>query len=122
MRPAYVSVDLGDPEDKELPSFTITPVPLLYREGEVLIPSEAELQWANSYSELCTVLKEDFQIPDAMLPPAKYFKPTKTEREKEERYHYRTVVSEILNGEPRPARLCWTRWMKQAGRYWTMEK
>ncbi len=98
MRPAYVSVDLGDPDDNEPPRFTITASPLLYREGEPVVSSPTELERANSYRELCAVLKKDFQIPDEMLPSPKYFKPTKIEKEKEERHLYRTVPEGA--GEP----------------------
>ncbi len=55
MRPAYVSVDLGDPEDNEPPSFTITASPLLYRDGEPVVSSLTELKRPNSYPELCAV-------------------------------------------------------------------
>lgn len=100
MRTAYVSVYLGDPEDRESPSFAISSVPFLYREGELLMPAEAKMYGAESYSysALCAVLKGEFQIPDAMLPPARYFKPTKAEREDEERHIYRTVPEGA--GEP----------------------
>ena len=98
MRVAYVRVDLGDADDNEPPSFTITPTPLLCRNGEPIVPSLAELNRTSSYSELCTVLKRDFQIPVEMVPPAKYFKPTKVEKEKKERHLYRTVPEGA--GEP----------------------
>lgn len=98
MRPAYVRVDLGDPEVKESPSFAISPVPFLYREGEIVQPSKAQLRATDSYSGLCEILKRDFRISEAILPPAKYFKPYKTETENEERYIYRTVPEGA--GEP----------------------
>jgi hypothetical protein len=101
MRPAYVRVDLGDQDDKELPSFAISPVPFLYHQGELLMPAEAKIYEAESYSALCAILRDEFQIPDAILPPAKYFKPTKAEREErevEESHIYRTVPEGT--GEP----------------------
>jgi hypothetical protein len=77
MRPAYVRVDLGDTSDKGPPRFDISPVPFLYHEGELQMPAEAKIYGSESYSALCAVLKDEFQIPDAMLPPARYFKPKK---------------------------------------------
>jgi hypothetical protein len=74
MRVAYVRVDLRDADDNEPPSFTITPTPLLYRDGVPIVPSMAELKRTSSNSELCALLKRDIQIPVEMLPPAKYFK------------------------------------------------
>lgn len=67
MRPAYVRIDLGDPAYKEPPSFDISPVPFLYHEGELQMPAKTKIYGAESYSALCTVLKNEFQIPDAML-------------------------------------------------------
>ncbi len=98
MRVAYVSVDLGDP-DAHLPlTFTVSPVPLLYHEGELLTSFKTVLKSTDSYSALCSILKQDFQIPESMLPTEKYFKPNKAEKEKEERNIVRTVPEGA--GEP----------------------
>jgi hypothetical protein len=67
MRPAYVRIDLGDPAHKEPPSFGISPVPFLYHEGELPIPTETKMAGAESYSALYAVLKNEFRILDAML-------------------------------------------------------
>lgn len=98
MRIAYVRVDLRDSEDREPPSFAISLVPFLYHEGDLLMPADAKMFGAESYAALCAVLKGEFQISDAMLPPTRYFKPTKAEREDEKRHIYRTVPEGA--GEP----------------------
>lgn len=98
MHPAYVRVDLGNPAENEPPSFDISPVPFLYHEGELQMPTEAKIHGAKSYSALCAVLKDEFQIPDAMLPPARYFKPKKVEKADRDGHIYRTVPEGA--GEP----------------------
>ena len=98
MRPAYVRVDLGDPADNQAPRFVVSPVPFLYHEGELQMAGEAKLYGARSFSVLCVVLKDKFQIPDSMLPLARYFKPRKSEIVDEECYVYRTVPEGA--GEP----------------------
>ena len=97
MRPAFVRVDLG-PVDNRAPRFLVSPVPFLYHEGELQMAGEAKLYRASSYSVLRLVLKDKFQIPDSMLPLAKYFKPKKSEIVYEECYIYRTVPEGA--GEP----------------------
>lgn len=97
MRVAYVRVDLGDPGDNEPPGFTISTVSFLYREGE-LIPAKEKTYSASSYSALCALLKNDIHIPETMIPQARYFKPSKSEREDEEWHIYRTVPK--MAGEP----------------------
>lgn len=98
MRVAYVRVDLGDPEDKE-PIFRVSPVPFLSGlYGDDVRPTKAELKGADSYSLLCAVLQHDFHIPKAMLPPAKYFRPSRSEKEGEASQIFRTVPQGA--GEP----------------------
>src|SRR5437899_3356759 len=99
MHPAYVRVDLGDPEDKEPPCFAISSVPFIYRHGDLVMPAGAKMYEADSYTALCGVLNGKFQIPEAMLPPARYFKPTTADREDEEWHIYRTVPEGA--GEPK---------------------
>ena len=98
MRPAYVRVHLGDPAGNQAPRFVVSPVPFLYHEGELQVAGEAKLYRATSYSGLRLVLKDKFQIPDSMLPLARYFKPKKSEIVDEECYIYRTVPEGA--GEP----------------------
>ena len=99
MRVAYVRVDFGDPADKEPPVFIVSPVPFLSNlYGDDVRPTKEELKGADSYSVLCAVLLQDFHIPKAMLPPAKYFKPTRSEKEREESRIYRTIPQGA--GEP----------------------
>ena len=97
MRPAYVRVDLG-PVDNRAPRYLVSPVPFLYHEGELQMSGEAKLYGARSYSVLRLVLRDKFQIPDSMLPLARYFKPKKSEIVDEECYIYRTVPEGA--GEP----------------------
>lgn len=98
MRPAYVRGDLIDSEANSEPLFVISPLPFLYRQGELLIPVDIKTYEAKTYSALCAVLVNEFHIPEAMLPPAKYFKPTKDERANRECYIYRVVPDGA--GEP----------------------
>lgn len=98
MRTAYVSIDSGDARGTKSPLFTISPMPFLFHEGEIQLPVGEKIYGAESYSALCAVLKGEFQIPDAMLPPARYFKPKKTEKLDEEGHTYRTVPEGA--GEP----------------------
>lgn len=53
---------------------------------------------ADSYTALCRALNGKFQIPEAMLPPARYFQPTTAERKDEGWHIYRTVPEGA--GEP----------------------
>lgn len=98
MRLAYVRVDLGDLQDNERPSFVVSPVPFLYREGEILIPPKERTYTAQSYSELCALLRTGFKISEDMIPQAQYFKPSKTERGNGAGHIYRTVPKGA--GEP----------------------
>lgn len=91
MRPAYVRVDIGYSEDNSGPLFAISPLPFLYRQGELLLPTDVKTYEAETYSALCVVLTNEFHIPQAMLPPAKYFKPSKAEQQNEEWHIYRIV-------------------------------
>lgn len=94
MRTAYVEVGL----EGEQPSFVVSSVPFLYRNGFLLMPAGRKTYEAQSYSELCAILRAEFLIPQAMLPPAKCFRPTKAERDNEEWKIYRTVPEGA--GEP----------------------
>lgn len=98
MQPAYVRVELGDPDEAEVPSFTISSVPFLTLYGEDVRPTKAERKTAGSYQELCQILMNDFQISLSLLPPAKYFKPNPTERAEDSWTIYRTVPEDF--GEP----------------------
>lgn len=98
MRPAYVRVDLGDTQDNGHPSFVVSPVPFLYREGEIILPPKERTYTAQSYSELCALIKAGFEISEDMIPQARYFKPSKVERENDAGHIYRTVPKGA--GEP----------------------
>jgi hypothetical protein len=98
MRPAYVRVELGDPDDVQAPSFVVSPVPFVWHYGDILIPNKAEQIKARSYAELCSILAKYFSVHDTLLPPEKYFKPTCAEKLQESRNVYRTVPEGI--GEP----------------------
>jgi hypothetical protein len=98
MRPAYVRVELGDPDEAQAPSFTISPVPFLTLYGEDLRPTKAERKTAESYQELRRILMNDFQIALSLLPSAKYFEPNPAERAEDARDIYRTVPEDF--GEP----------------------
>ena len=76
MRPAYIRVDQGDTQDKRHLSFVVSPVPFLYREGEILIPPKERTYTAQSYSELCALIEVGFEISEDMIPQARYFKPS----------------------------------------------
>jgi hypothetical protein len=91
MRPAYVRVDISDSETNSESLFAISPLPFLYCQGELLIPVDIKTYEAKSYSAVCAVLANEFHIPEAMLPSAKYFEPTKDERANRECYIYRVV-------------------------------
>lgn len=75
LRPAYVRVDLDDKQA----TYLISPVPFLYREGELFFPAHMKMHEARTYSALRTVLQTDFHIPASMVPPARYFRPNKSE-------------------------------------------
>lgn len=98
MRPAYVRVELGDPEDRKAYSFVISPVPFVWLYGDTLIPTKSEQRKATSYAELCTILANDVHIPKTLLPPEKYFKPTRAEKQEECWDVHRTVPEGT--GEP----------------------
>lgn len=98
MRPAYVRVELGDPEDAKAPSFVVSPVPFVWHYGNILIPTKADQRKAPSYAELCTILTKDFHVPKTLLPPERYFNPTRDEKQEECWDVYRTVPEGT--GEP----------------------
>lgn len=52
MRPAYVRADLIDSEANSEPLFVISPLPFLYRQGELLIPVDIKTYEAKTYSAL----------------------------------------------------------------------
>ena len=99
VRTAYVRIDLGDPDETtDGMNFLISQTPFLYREGELVVPSNTQIYKANSYSELWAILKSEFQIPRSMLPNKMYFKPSEIEDENQESHIYRTVPEGT--GEP----------------------
>lgn len=98
MRPAYIRVELDDPGDAKAPGFIVSPVPFVWHYGDILIPTKSVQRKATSYSELCTILTKDFHIPTTLLPPEKYLKPTRAERDEDCRNIYRIVPEGT--GEP----------------------
>lgn len=98
MRTAYVKVDLDNSGDPEYADYVVSPVPFVWHYGDILIPAKSAQRTAGSYTELCSILKKEFQIPESLLPPAKYFRPTRTEKLAECLDVYRAVPEGT--GEP----------------------
>ena len=94
LKPVYVEVELSDSEDNPGPTFVISPAPFVMLHGEYLSPTTT----AESYSQLCLILRQDFQIPEDLIPPENYFGPTSDESEAEAYAIYRTVPEGM--GEP----------------------
>lgn len=98
MRPAYIRVELGDPDNEAVSTFVVSPVPFVWHSGEILIPPKSQQRNATSYPELCEILTKVFYIPKALLPPEKYFRPTNSEKQEACWDVYRTVPEGT--GEP----------------------
>jgi hypothetical protein len=98
MRTAYVRVELGDAGEADGARFIVSPVPFVWHCGNILIPSKSEQRYAASHAELCSILTEEFQIPESLLPPNKYFRRSRAEKEAERSDVYRTVPEGT--GEP----------------------
>lgn len=91
LRPVYVRIESEDFDGTSPWTYDVSPVPFLTCYGDDIRPTKAEKKTATSYAGLCTILSEEFQIPDHLLPPAKYFKPTRGERDQGESNIYRNV-------------------------------
>lgn len=98
MRTAYIKVDLEDSQDSEIACYIVSPVPFVCHYGDILIPPKSQQRTAWSYTELCRIFKTEFQIPESLLPPAKYFRPTRAEELAECSHIYRAVPEGT--GEP----------------------
>lgn len=98
MHTAYVKVDPDNSGDPEFANYVVSSVPFVWHYGDILIPAKSEQRTAGTYTDLCSILKQEFQIPESLLPPAKYFRPTRAEKLAECSDVYRVVPEGT--GEP----------------------
>ena len=92
MQPAY------DEDGKSKPSFTVSPVPFRVWYGDDIRPTRDESVVVRTYFELRKVLSSQFRIPTQLIPPRRFFKPSRDEKAEEVELIYRTVPEGL--GEP----------------------
>ncbi len=75
LKPAYIHVDLEDDQT----TYAVFSAPILYQDGEIILPVNVTMYGADSYSALKALLQTEFGIPASMVPPPNYFQPNPSE-------------------------------------------